>query len=213
MRVVVVISYERIVSINHLSKEILEHVMKYLSSDQLRQSCLRVNKQWNLCATKGSCPLLLWREGNVLVRTVLQGRSPICSIPDEILLRLFTFYVNPSDLFRSCVRVNKRWNQICQDRTIWKIVNPINWSKGIHRTPLDSPWSICLRRCVEFQCSRGRDVQFRRWISRERRSSPWNVHEWVRFRKQRKVTISMVLSNVSYRRMAMPLKIWFSRRV
>jgi hypothetical protein len=48
-----VISYESLVSINNLSNNILEYIMKYLTDQQLKQSCLRVNKQWNKCASKG----------------------------------------------------------------------------------------------------------------------------------------------------------------
>jgi hypothetical protein len=60
----------------------------------------------------------------------LEDRSPISQIPNEILLRLFTFYLNPLDLFNSCIRVNQQWKNIIQDQTIWKIVNPINWARG-----------------------------------------------------------------------------------
>jgi hypothetical protein len=49
-----VISYESLISINNLSNEILEYIMKYLNDRQLKQSCLKVNKQWNQCASKGS---------------------------------------------------------------------------------------------------------------------------------------------------------------
>ena len=48
-----VISYERLVSINNLSNDNLQNIMKYLTDRQLKQSCLRVNKQWNQCASKG----------------------------------------------------------------------------------------------------------------------------------------------------------------
>ncbi|CAF1504786.1 unnamed protein product [Adineta steineri] len=108
-----VISYERLISINNLSNNILQSIMKYLTDRQLKQSCLRVNKQWNQCALK-----------------VLDTRSPISQIPNEILLRLFTYYLNPYDLFHSCIHVNKQWKNIINDKSIWKIVNPINWSKG-----------------------------------------------------------------------------------
>jgi hypothetical protein len=66
------------------------------------------------------------------LKIVLDHRSPISQIPNEILLRLFTYYLNPSDLFNSCIRVNQRWKNIIQDKTIWKIVNPINWAKSKH---------------------------------------------------------------------------------
>jgi hypothetical protein len=65
-----------------------------------------------------------------LLKLVLEQRSPISQIPNEILLRLFTFYLNPYDLFNTCMGVNKQWKHIINDRTIWKIVNPINWAKG-----------------------------------------------------------------------------------
>ncbi len=64
------------------------------------------------------------------MKIVLETRSPISQIPNEILLRLFTYYLNPYDLFNSCIRVNKQWRNIINDRSIWKIVNPINWAKG-----------------------------------------------------------------------------------
>lgn len=48
-----VISYERLVSINNLSSDILEYIMKYLTDQQLKESCLTINKQWNQCALKG----------------------------------------------------------------------------------------------------------------------------------------------------------------
>jgi len=64
------------------------------------------------------------------LKIVLETRSPISQIPNEILLRLFTYYLNPYDLFTSCIRVNKQWRNIINDRSIWKIVNPINWAKG-----------------------------------------------------------------------------------
>jgi hypothetical protein len=48
-----VISYERIISINNLSDEILQTIMKYLTNQQLKKSCFVVNKQWNQCAAKG----------------------------------------------------------------------------------------------------------------------------------------------------------------
>jgi len=67
-----------------------------------------------------------------VLKIVLDHRSPISQIPNEILLRLFTYYLNPYDLFNSCIRVNQRWKNIIQDKTIWKIVNPINWAKSKH---------------------------------------------------------------------------------
>ncbi|CAF1183879.1 unnamed protein product [Rotaria sp. Silwood1] len=108
-----VISYERFTSINNLSNNTLQFIMKYLNDRQLKQSCLRVNKQWNQCALK-----------------VLRNRSPISQIPEEILLRLFKYYLNPYDLFNSCIHVNKHWKYIIKDKTIWNIVNPINWARG-----------------------------------------------------------------------------------
>ncbi|CAF5122231.1 unnamed protein product [Rotaria sp. Silwood1] len=108
-----VISYERFTTINNLSNNTLQFIMKYLNDRQLKQSCLRVNKQWNQCALK-----------------VLRNRSPISQIPDEILLRLFKYYLNPYDLFNSCIHVNKHWKYIIKDKTIWNIVNPINWARG-----------------------------------------------------------------------------------
>ena len=50
---ILVISYERLVSINNLPNQTLEHIMKYLSNQQIKQSCLTLNKQWNKCASKG----------------------------------------------------------------------------------------------------------------------------------------------------------------
>ncbi|CAF4643308.1 unnamed protein product, partial [Rotaria sp. Silwood2] len=108
-----VISYERLTSINNLSNNNLEYIMKYLNDRQLKQSCITVNKQWNQCALK-----------------VLKNRCPISQIPDEILLRLFKYYLNPYDLFHSCINVNKQWKYIIKEKTIWNIVNPINWSRG-----------------------------------------------------------------------------------
>ncbi len=64
------------------------------------------------------------------MKIVLENRSPISQIPNEILLRLFTYYLNPYDLFNSCIHVNKQWKNIINDRSIWRIVNPINWAKG-----------------------------------------------------------------------------------
>jgi hypothetical protein len=64
------------------------------------------------------------------LKLVLEHRSPISQIPNEILLRLFTYYLNPHDLFSVCNRVNKQWKNIINDPTIWKIVNPINWARG-----------------------------------------------------------------------------------
>ena len=63
-------------------------------------------------------------------KLVLEQRSPISKLPDELLLRLFTFYLNPYDLFHRCIGVNKQWKSIVSDRSIWKIVNPINWARG-----------------------------------------------------------------------------------
>ena len=37
----------------HFSNEILQNIMKYLTNEQLKKSCLIVNKQWNQCAVKG----------------------------------------------------------------------------------------------------------------------------------------------------------------
>lgn len=51
--IISVISYERLISINNLPNGILEYIMKYLSNQQLKESCLTVNKQWNQCAAKG----------------------------------------------------------------------------------------------------------------------------------------------------------------
>jgi hypothetical protein len=105
--------------------------MKYLTDQQIKQSCLIVNKQWNQCALKGFI-IFLKIIFNFLffLKIVLEDRSPISQIPNEILLRLFTYYLNPYDLFNSCIRVNKQWQNIIKDRTIWKIVNPINWARG-----------------------------------------------------------------------------------
>ncbi|CAF0803646.1 unnamed protein product [Rotaria sordida] len=108
-----VISYEPFTSINSLSDHTLQYIMKYLNDRQLKQSCLIVNKQWNQCALK-----------------VLRDRSPISQLPDEIFLRLFKYYLNPYDLFNCCILVNKKWKYIITDKTIWNIVNPINWARG-----------------------------------------------------------------------------------
>ncbi|CAF1673172.1 unnamed protein product [Rotaria magnacalcarata] len=100
-------------NINSLSSDILQYIMKHLTDRQLKQSCLRVNKQWNQCASKA-----------------LKNRSPITQFPDEILLRLFNYYLNPYDLFHSCVTVSKQWKFIINEKTIWKTVNSINWARG-----------------------------------------------------------------------------------
>ena len=89
------------------------------------------------------------------MKLVLQHRSPICQIPDEILLRLFTYYLNPHDLFHSCIRVNQQWKNIIQDRSIWKIVNPINWARGDIFTDFSSLYLIF--RSMGFECSIGRN--------------------------------------------------------
>ncbi|CAF4162802.1 unnamed protein product, partial [Rotaria socialis] len=108
-----VLSYERILSIDSLPHNILQFIMNYLPDRQIKQSCLRVNKQWNQCASK-----------------VLKQRSPISQLPDEIVLRIFKLYLNPYDLFNSCIRVSKQWKYIIKDKTIWKTINPINWTRG-----------------------------------------------------------------------------------
>ncbi|CAF1471297.1 unnamed protein product [Rotaria magnacalcarata] len=108
-----VLSYERILSIDSLPNNILQFIMNYLPDRQIKQSCLRVNKQWNQCASK-----------------VLKHRSPISQLPDEIVLRIFKLYLNPYDLFHSCIRVSKQWKYIIKDKTIWKTINPINWARG-----------------------------------------------------------------------------------
>ncbi|CAF4721521.1 unnamed protein product, partial [Rotaria magnacalcarata] len=108
-----IISYDRMTNINSLSSDILQYIMKHLTDRQLKQSCLRVNKQWNQCASKA-----------------LKNRSPITQFPDEILLRLFNYYLNPYDLFHSCVTVSKQWKFIINEKTIWKTVNSINWARG-----------------------------------------------------------------------------------
>lgn len=61
---------------------------------------------------------------------VLKDRSPISQLPDEILLRIFKYNLNVYDLFHSCITVSKQWKFIINDKTIWKTVNPINWSRG-----------------------------------------------------------------------------------
>ena len=108
-----VISSEHFKSLNCFSNEILETIFKYLTNEQLKQSCLTVNQQWNQCA-----------------RNVLEKRSPITNLPNEILLKIFANYLNPFDLLNSCVRVNRQWKQLIQANFIWKIVNPINWAKS-----------------------------------------------------------------------------------
>src|SRR5438128_2692948 len=82
---ILVISYERLISINNLSNEILQNVMKYLTNQQLKQSCLRVNKQWNQCALQGF--VLFFRKNFLLkfffsLKLVLEHRSPISQIPN-----------------------------------------------------------------------------------------------------------------------------------
>jgi len=105
--------------------------MKYLTDQQLKQSCLTVNKQWNQCALKGFIRKNFYFKFFFFsLKIVLENRSPISQIPNEILLRLFIYYLNPYDLFNSCIHVNKQWKNIINDRSIWRIVNPINWAKG-----------------------------------------------------------------------------------
>jgi len=111
--IVYVVSINRNESMNYFSDEIFEHIFHYLTDEQIHRSCLTVNKQWNHCASK-----------------VLRTRSPINRIPNEILLRIFKYHLNPVDLLSSCLQVNRKWKKLIEDKSMWKTVNPINWAKN-----------------------------------------------------------------------------------
>ena len=119
-------------SISHLSDSILEKIFAHLTDRQLKDSCSRVNQQWNQSVCKG----LVSRSMNEridlrsFVRLVLRGRSAISRLPTELLLRLFRFYLNPLDLLRRCRPINQQWKHLTHDPTLWRSLNPINWAKG-----------------------------------------------------------------------------------
>ena len=92
----------------------------------------------------------------ILLKVVLQYRSPISQIPNEILLRLFTYYLNSYDLFNSCIRVNKQWKNLIKEKTVWNIVNPINWAKGSFRKLVVWIYMIICR-SMGFEYSIGRN--------------------------------------------------------
>ena len=83
-----------------------------------------------MCIARLEILLRLIQNDVFFCKLVLKDRSPISRIPNEILLHLFKYYLNPYDLFVSCIRVNKQWKSIIKDETIWKVINPINWAKG-----------------------------------------------------------------------------------
>ncbi|CAF2188694.1 unnamed protein product [Rotaria magnacalcarata] len=78
-------------NINSLSSDILQYIMKHLTDRQLKQSCLRVNKQWNQCASKA-----------------LKNRSPITQFPDEILLlsKQWKFIINEKTIWKTVNSIN-----------------------------------------------------------------------------------------------------------
>lgn len=125
-------SIHRQEAINSFSNEIFENIFRHLTDDQIKKSCLTVNRQWNTCASKGLCllfdsiPSIHLNE----IVLVLQSRSPIHRIPNEILLRIFKYHLNPYDLFHSCLSVNQKWKKIIEDQSMWKSINPINWARG-----------------------------------------------------------------------------------
>lgn len=91
---------------------------------------------------KRSLSLLRLKKESILF-LVLEDRSPIGQLPNEILLKLFSCYLNPLDLLTSCIRVNKQWKKFIEDQIIWKVVNPINWSRGLSFILFNSNIIVC----------------------------------------------------------------------
>lgn len=71
------------------------------------------------------------RKMHIYPFEVLRTRSPINRIPNEILLRIFKYHLNPVDLLSSCLQVNRKWKKLIEDKSMWKTVNPINWAKSL----------------------------------------------------------------------------------
>ena len=150
-----VISFERVKCKSDFSEGILENILQHLTDRQIKQSCLTLNKQWRQCALKGSLLAIAHHLCSpplpLSFLSVLESRSSIGQLPNELLLRLFKYYLTPLDLLQSSIRVNRLWKSLVHDSTIWKTVNPINWARGRLSSSIVLPTHRSMFRSMEQQ--------------------------------------------------------------
>lgn len=59
-----------------------------------------------------------------------QSKPDITSLPDEVLLKVFS-NLNPKDLSQ-CAQVNRKWNNLAMDGSLWTNLYPVSWAQGIY---------------------------------------------------------------------------------
>lgn len=189
-----------------------------MSIEQIKRSCLSINQQWNQCSNRGSSTPKTGLLFDYWSYLVLEHRSSISRIPNEVLLKLFRFYLSPFDLLRSCLTVNRRWFNLVRNKSLWTRVNPIDWSRGSTTDLLnerDTSLSLFSDQCSNKNPAElsfaSNDVQLETMVNTPTESFAYlsfNERFWFSFRNNDKPTFSPDFKTIFFRPTVITSKNW-----